>query len=318
MWDFLDEPDVGQKPECQVSRPDVEVTAEEDRRVAGPLDQVIAGPTNLDIDDPGICRAVGTRDQNVLSARPDDRRRDEATRFGCPVHDLGGPKVCPSGRPRDHDRGIETNRANTSRENAPVTGDQKDVRVAFVCLPEVGVAGTKPGAKPHGANEWSRANDDRPHVGGVGEAPHRARGYFLEHCDGRRRASNQAAHLIDQLAIDVNVLPVLASSRPPEDGRLPRGPKARESIAPVEEVPCQRAKVGHRGILPAVATLDKVRAFFPRPSERRTVGLWAIAMLIYIALGIWQPPVFLLGFQESLIFVFVATVLIGRIAKRRK
>jgi hypothetical protein len=41
-------------------------------------------------------------------------------------------------------------------------------------------------------------------------------------------------------------------------------------------------------------------------------------MGIYIALGIWQPPVFLLGFQESLIYVFVATVVIGRIANRRR
>ena len=86
----------------------------------------------------------------------------------------------------------------------------------------------------------------------------------------------------------------------------------------MEEVPCQYANVSHPGILPAVTSPGKNRWRLPQPSERPTLGLWVLALGAYIGLGIWQPPVFLLGFQESLLFVFVATLVIGRIANRRK
>lgn len=51
-------------------------------------------------------------------------------------------------------------------------------------------------------------------------------------------------------------------------------------------------------------------------SGRARVVFWLVAGAIYAALGALFPPAFLLGFWESLLFVFVATVLAPKILRR--
>lgn len=49
---------------------------------------------------------------------------------------------------------------------------------------------------------------------------------------------------------------------------------------------------------------------------RAAVAYWLAAGALYVALGVAYPPAFLLGFQESLIFVFVVTLLAPRVLRR--
>lgn len=51
-------------------------------------------------------------------------------------------------------------------------------------------------------------------------------------------------------------------------------------------------------------------------ARRAAVVYWLVAALIYIGLGVLAPPVFLLGFQESLIYVFLVTLLAPRVLGR--
>jgi hypothetical protein len=60
----------------------------------------------------------------------------------------------------------------------------------------------------------------------------------------------------------------------------------------------------------------KTRWALPTREERPTLFLWLIALAVYMAVGIWQPPLFLLGFWESFPFVVVAAIVIPRIAAR--
>jgi hypothetical protein len=54
----------------------------------------------------------------------------------------------------------------------------------------------------------------------------------------------------------------------------------------------------------------------PRRSGRATIAYWLVAGVIYAALGAAYPPAFLLGFWESLIFVFAATALAPKVLGR--
>ena len=54
----------------------------------------------------------------------------------------------------------------------------------------------------------------------------------------------------------------------------------------------------------------------PGRSGWPAVVYWCIAGAVYGALGIASPPAFLLGFWESLLFVFGATVLAPKILGR--
>jgi hypothetical protein len=53
-------------------------------------------------------------------------------------------------------------------------------------------------------------------------------------------------------------------------------------------------------------------------SGRAAVIYWLVAGAIYIGLGVAYPPAFLLGFQESIVFVLVVTALAPRILGRFK
>ena len=53
-----------------------------------------------------------------------------------------------------------------------------------------------------------------------------------------------------------------------------------------------------------------------RRSGRADVVYWFVVGVIYIGLGIAAPPLFLLGFQESALYVFLAIVLQPRILRR--
>lgn len=52
-------------------------------------------------------------------------------------------------------------------------------------------------------------------------------------------------------------------------------------------------------------------------SGPRAVVYWCVAGVVYAGLGILSPPAFLLGFWESLLFVFIATVLMPKVVGRR-
>ena len=55
----------------------------------------------------------------------------------------------------------------------------------------------------------------------------------------------------------------------------------------------------------------------PAVARRRTaVAFWVGAVLLYAALGAFFQPLFLLGFWESLPFLFLATWLAGRLFPR--
>ena len=55
----------------------------------------------------------------------------------------------------------------------------------------------------------------------------------------------------------------------------------------------------------------------PAVARRRTaVAFWVGAVLLYAAIGAFFPPFFLLGFWESLPFLFLATWLAGRLFPR--
>lgn len=54
-----------------------------------------------------------------------------------------------------------------------------------------------------------------------------------------------------------------------------------------------------------------------RPGTAAVV-YWLAAGVLYVVLGVLFPPVFLLGFQQSLIFVFVITVLAPHVIARRR
>ncbi len=53
-----------------------------------------------------------------------------------------------------------------------------------------------------------------------------------------------------------------------------------------------------------------------RRRGRITVAYWLLAGLVYVLLGMLFPPAFLLGFQESIIFVFVVTALAPWVIRR--
>ena len=54
----------------------------------------------------------------------------------------------------------------------------------------------------------------------------------------------------------------------------------------------------------------------PTIRDRAAVAYWTVAVLAYALLGVLYPPVFLLGFWESLPFVLVVTWLAGRLLGR--
>jgi uncharacterized RDD family membrane protein YckC len=58
----------------------------------------------------------------------------------------------------------------------------------------------------------------------------------------------------------------------------------------------------------------------PRPPtttrDRLAVAFWTAAVLVYAIVGALYPPVFLLGFWESLPFVLAVTWLAGRLLGR--
>ena len=58
----------------------------------------------------------------------------------------------------------------------------------------------------------------------------------------------------------------------------------------------------------------------PRPPAvsrpRAAVSFWVGAVLLYAGLGVLLPPLFLLGFWESVPFLFLATWLAGRLFPR--
>jgi hypothetical protein len=43
---------------------------------------------------------------------------------------------------------------------------------------------------------------------------------------------------------------------------------------------------------------------------------WLLAGALYVVLGAWQPSVFLLGFQESLIYVLLVTLAAPYVIRR--
>jgi hypothetical protein len=47
-----------------------------------------------------------------------------------------------------------------------------------------------------------------------------------------------------------------------------------------------------------------------------SVVYWLVAGAIYVCLGVLAPPIFLLGFQEALIYVFLVTVLQPKVLRR--
>lgn len=51
-------------------------------------------------------------------------------------------------------------------------------------------------------------------------------------------------------------------------------------------------------------------------SGRAAVVYWMIAGAVYIALGVAYPPAFLLGFQESVLFVLIVTALAPKVLGR--
>ncbi len=51
-------------------------------------------------------------------------------------------------------------------------------------------------------------------------------------------------------------------------------------------------------------------------SRRAAVAYWLVAGAIYIGLGVAYPPAFLLGFQESIVFVLIVTALAPKILGR--
>ncbi len=68
------------------------------------------------------------------------------------------------------------------------------------------------------------------------------------------------------------------------------------------------------------AVLDETPPTHPSQPGRPgwpAVVYWCVAGTVYAALGIASPPAFLLGFWESLLFVFGATVLAPKILGRR-
>ena len=56
----------------------------------------------------------------------------------------------------------------------------------------------------------------------------------------------------------------------------------------------------------------------PQRDGRRAVAYWFAAGVVYIALGVAYPPAFLLGFQESAIFVFLVTALAPVVVRRHR
>ena len=58
---------------------------------------------------------------------------------------------------------------------------------------------------------------------------------------------------------------------------------------------------------------DRARS---RRRGRVAVVYWLVAGLVYAMLGALYPPVFLLGFQEALIYVFIVTALQPWVVRR--
>lgn len=46
------------------------------------------------------------------------------------------------------------------------------------------------------------------------------------------------------------------------------------------------------------------------------MAYWLVAGAVYALLGVWQPSWFLLGFQESLLYVLVVTVAAPHVIRR--
>ena len=53
-----------------------------------------------------------------------------------------------------------------------------------------------------------------------------------------------------------------------------------------------------------------------RRPDVASVVYWLVAGAIYVCLGVLAPPIFLLGFQEALIYVFLVTVLQPKVLRR--
>jgi hypothetical protein len=56
----------------------------------------------------------------------------------------------------------------------------------------------------------------------------------------------------------------------------------------------------------------------PTIRDRVAVAYWTVALLAYALLGAFFPPLFLLGFWESLPFVLLVTWLAGRLLGRSR
>ncbi|MDX6644741.1 MAG: hypothetical protein QOK40_468, partial [Miltoncostaeaceae bacterium] len=48
----------------------------------------------------------------------------------------------------------------------------------------------------------------------------------------------------------------------------------------------------------------------------RAVVYWLLAGAVYVVLGVWQPSWFLLGFQESLIYLVLVTLAAPHVIRR--
>ena len=71
--------------------------------------------------------------------------------------------------------------------------------------------------------------------------------------------------------------------------------------------------------MPPVPTqLPPADAPKPARSGRAAVVYWLVAGAIYGALGIAYPPAFLLGFQESIVFVLIVTALAPKVLGRSR
>ena len=71
-------------------------------------------------------------------------------------------------------------------------------------------------------------------------------------------------------------------------------------------------------MLPPVPIEDSkyVEVGTTRRGKIAVLTLWFVAALVYIALGVWIPWVFLLGFWQSAIYVALITALSPRVIRR--
>ena len=74
-------------------------------------------------------------------------------------------------------------------------------------------------ANPERPNEGAGSDGDRLHPGQMRDPRNGTGWYFLKHCDRGCRGPHQRGHLVDQLAVQVDIVPALR--RPTEDRCLP-------------------------------------------------------------------------------------------------